>query len=918
MRKGRYGLEAWQEERKEKVLRDVRGPAERFFGALFRREGTGLFGLLMLSLMYLYPGFWPLPLAAFSLLVFVRFLLTRKDHLPMRMPKGFSGHDYNAPRAGGFRPAEGMFYLGNADGSLEELWIGRDDILTHMLVLGTTGAGKTETLVSLAFNYFAVGSGFIYVDPKAAPRLAVQIWTMARMLGREDDFLVISYMADRGKTMRNQTSEHHGRRKSNTQNPFAVGDANSLTQLLFALMPSDENGQSSIFSSNAQALISGLLFVLVERRDMGLEPLSIETIRSYLMNIPKIDALARDERYSETASLALQAGLATVGWDKSRDLSHQPKNFPEQYGYARAYFGRALSLLVDNYGHIFRVSHGEVDAVDVITNRRIFLTLIPSMDKDPKELKNLGQICLASVRNACAVGLGGAIQGRVSDVLGALPTASPVPFGVIVDEYAAIETPGFEILLTQGRGLGMAVIVASQDFAGIRRASEAAAEQIVSNSKIKLFMTTEDPRQTAELVQKLAGQGYVLKSSGFAVDREHGGSTYHDSCQVNSERLERVDFRDLQKQTEGEVTISFKGEIIRGRTFYANPPLAPSQHVRLNVFLQCGDPNVDELLARFGAHRNLVGAFLARARLKMDGRAGDGGWEEYGGERHEVEEYEEGYEEENGDNGDKESKEDQEATDAGMFQNGSLALGKKAEKTDPDYLAGRVEEEWEEMERCADEMELSGIGAFMRGKKGSVGVADRGISAVCCLDSRVFRKNGGGGLFTEEAYEGVLFSVEEDDRANEEENGFWRGNEGGAGRRGLKSGEEKILAGGTEERTDLMSLDHGGTDSDGVCGGEFSLKRGKGASGGAGEENIPDSAGELCPLTLEGPEQGKKECGKKAGGRETAGRDCLVHDARPVGRGDRCGTEASGVEKKEKRKPGGRHADALETLLNNL
>ncbi|MBO4369109.1 MAG: TraM recognition domain-containing protein, partial [Desulfovibrio sp.] len=656
---------------------------------LLGRSGSTVLGRILISLCFYAPAFWPLSLCIFFLLFIARKQATRFDHLPMRMPKRYPKRDYNAPAPNhSFKRAEGIFFLGNADRTNEELWISKDDILTHMLVLGTTGAGKTETLVSLAFNYFAVGSGFIYVDPKAAPRLGVQIWTMARILGREDDFLVISYMAEKEEEKRGDPHRRAGRkpRQSNTQNPFAVGDANSLTQLLFALMPSDENGQASIFSSNAQTLISGLLFVLVERRDMGLEPLSIETIRSYLMNIPKIDALARETQYSETASLALQAGLATVGWDKSKDLSHQPKSFPEQYGYARAYFGRALSLLVDSYGHIFRVSHGEVDARDVITNRRIFVTLIPSMDKDPKELKNLGQICLASVRNACAVGLGCALEGKVADVLGSLPTEAPVPFGVIVDEYAAIETPGFEILLTQGRGLGMACIVASQDFAGIKRASEAAAEQIVSNSKIKMFMTTEDPRQTADLVKNLAGQGYVLKSSGFSVDKKSQSHAYYDNCQVSCERMERVDFRDLQKQIEGDVTLSFKGEIIRARTFFANPPLSPEQHIRLNVFLQCHEPNADDLVAQFGRHKKLLTAFLARFARSEGNDTG----EEKGHEHKTI-----------------------------------------TVCSEDDLCA--LEDDWEGMECFEESSMLSQIGFCMREKWGSMNVSDLAISVVTCL-----------------------------------------------------------------------------------------------------------------------------------------------------------------------------------------
>ena len=72
----------------------------------------------------------------------------------------------------------------------KELWIAKDDLLTHMLVLGTTGAGRTETLVSLSFNCLAQGSGLMYLDPKAAPKLAVQIYTMCRIMGRNDDFLL--------------------------------------------------------------------------------------------------------------------------------------------------------------------------------------------------------------------------------------------------------------------------------------------------------------------------------------------------------------------------------------------------------------------------------------------------------------------------------------------------------------------------------------------------------------------------------------------------------------------------------------------------------------------------------------------------------------------------------------------------------
>ena len=451
----------------------------------------------------------------------------------------------------------------------------------------------------------------MYLDPKAAPKLAAQICTMCRIMGRDDDFLLLSYMADKKaqEAMRTRGNMRTPVRQSNTTNPFASGTANQLTQMLFALMPEEGAGGNAIFSNNAQTLISGLMFALVELRDKGETPLSIGVIRKYLMSLPDVDALARRTDISEKAILALRAGLATVGWDISRELAQQPRSFAEQYAYARAYFGRALSLLVDNYGRIFLTTHGEVDAVDVITSRRIYLTLIPSMDKDPKELKNLGQICLSSIRNACAVGLGDSIQGSLSDVLGSLPTDARTPFGVVVDEYAAIETPGFEILLTQGRGLGIAVTVASQDFAGIKRASETAANQIVSNCKVKIFMCQEDPKTTMDLVSSIAGQSWVQRTTGWAVKNPSCGMQFADNLAVAGERIARVDFRDLQKQVEGQMTLFFKGELIRARSFYAAPPLKPSQEVRLISHLKMRAPSPASL-RRAADARNAVKRML--------------------------------------------------------------------------------------------------------------------------------------------------------------------------------------------------------------------------------------------------------------------------------------------------------------------
>ena len=151
-----------------------------------------------------------------------------------------------------------------------------------------------------------------------------------------------------------------------------------------------------------------------------------------------------------------------------------------------------------------------MDFADAIMQRRILVVLLPSLEKSPAELSGLGKISLSALRNACAVGLGSKIEGDAADVLESLPTEAVGigPYLCIVDEYAAIVTPGFEVVLTQGRGLGIAAIVASQDYAGILEADKKGAQQMVANTSIKVFMKNHDSVFNGQNGQKFL---YIFK-----------------------------------------------------------------------------------------------------------------------------------------------------------------------------------------------------------------------------------------------------------------------------------------------------------------------------------------------------------------------------------------------------------------------
>ena len=586
------GLEDQEAQERKRLLRDVRTFGQKATDTLAKGPvqigGIFISGLcLMVFPMYATPLFWV------GVLFFVlRFRCANNERLPFRLPMGLSGTDKGDPLPGrrGFAKPEGLFFLGNRMQDGQELWLKAKDILTHCLLFGTTGSGKTETLVSLSYNSLATGSGLFYIDPKASPKLSMQIWQMARFLGRDDDYRVLNY----GTSGKVKGKSPH--RLSNTNNPFTFGSAEALTQLLVSLMPASD-GANSIFADKAQALISGVMYALVDLRDKGLLKLSTSVIRDALA-LEKCVALALRPELDEESRASIQAALGTSGWIAGREMKDQPPSFAEQFGYAQSYFGKALSSLTDTYSHIYGAEDGEVDFADAIMQRRILVVLLPSLEKAAAERASLGKISLSAIRNACAVGLGAQIEGNAADVLEALPTDAIGigPYLCIVDEYAAIVTPGFEVVLTQGRGLGIAAIVASQDYAGILEADKKGAQQMVANTSIKIFMKMQDAEKTWELLRGQAGQSTVVRTTGYAVNEKIGASDYRDTMSTTVEKEDRVELRDLQEQIEGEAHFIFSGQVVRGNMFFANPSLKKAQ-LRVPQLLQLGQEDSYDVAA---------------------------------------------------------------------------------------------------------------------------------------------------------------------------------------------------------------------------------------------------------------------------------------------------------------------------------
>lgn len=620
------GVEAHREQDPNRRYRDVRTPLKRFADAVKTPGPAACMALFLCGLP------WVIPFTAqitwlFALPLFLSVLTNWSVRvLPLRLPEWANVVDYGDPKPGrsGFRKARGSYYFGVESTTNKQLFLGKGDVLRHVLLFGTTGAGKTQTLLGYATNFLLMGAGLIFSDAKASPDLAWKIAGLARKFGRDDDVFTMNY-----QTGTRVATDHDPVRLSNTQNPFAIGNSDSLVQIMSALLPKIE-GDNAVFGERAIALLRALFAPLVELRNGGHIRLGVDVLARHL-SINALYRLAIDERVSpRSRQVALDYLNQLPGvqlpeeWAKPSDTA-RPENIPvedlaeaeRQFGFARMYFTQALSSFSETYGHIYLTSAGEIDYEDVVRNRRILVIMLPALEKAPPELASLAKINLSSVRDALKIGLGSGIEGDREDVLESLPTNSRVASVVIADEYAYQTVEGFAITAAQARGLGFSFVFAGQDYAGFRRANEGEAEQIIANTNLKIVMKLEDPQATWQLVKDLAGEADVAMTRGGQQGPDSALLYYKDTGEANYERRNRVDMLDFKAMVEGEALFFMNEHRVRASVFVpGDDNITPKKH-RVNRYVKLSIPRESDVPAMSGAIDGLHAVLEGRVSGQM-------------------------------------------------------------------------------------------------------------------------------------------------------------------------------------------------------------------------------------------------------------------------------------------------------------
>lgn len=516
---------------------------------------------------------------------------------------------------------DGIIFLGNTNEDNTEVWFSNDDVRSHMLVLGTTGSGKTRFLLGLLYQALLIGAGCMYVDGKGDNTVWWLVYSLCRRLGREDDLLLINYLVGAG--VADFDSNRNLSRLSNTTNPLAQGTGEQLRSMIVGLMR--DSGGDDMWKGRASAMLGGLLKTLTYLRDRGELKLSVELVRDYLP-LDKIIELSKrtDIKQSKIAPIKKYL-LELPGYTEEDALLGQinAKAY-EQHTYLTMQLTEVMADLSETYGHIFSVPLGEVDFKDVVFNRRILFVMLPALEKDPDALSGLGKLIVAGVRSALGPALGNSTEGTKRDVIDKKPTNSKLPFLLILDEYGYYSVKGFAVVAAQARSLGVGVVFAGQDYPSFKKGGEEEAASTVANTNITVIMKLQDSKETFDLVESRGGDADVTLTSGH----ENKGSmfsTYTDQNQTRVERRKRINLLDLMSQRPGAAHILFTDKIVRAQLFYADPTQVSKAY--LNKFLMINEGKKAAVDAINGAFDKL-NSLLSNATKKTDEKPSVGNTDE--------------------------------------------------------------------------------------------------------------------------------------------------------------------------------------------------------------------------------------------------------------------------------------------------
>lgn len=356
---------------------------------------------------------------------------------------------------------ENSTFMGHDDTG-EKFYLNVDYRRMHMQVVGTTNAGKTESvLVPLMVDDIEKGRGFIIIDGKSDMSLLNKVYGYAKKHNREHDFVLFSltdYL------------------KSQTYNPLMQGSV-------------DQVAEKVIHSFGIENEFYKVVQFDIFRNVLGI----FKSASEYPTFLKILQAL------NDPAKLVT---LAAIG--KDRLLTEWATAFTNMNKDDRR---DQISGLVSNLGYfvsgdvktLFNVKDPMINLKDVIEQGKICYFQLPVL-KSPMLGKSVAKMVLQD------------IQSQVSERHASGKDEHKF-FGIFLDDFAEYLTKSFVSVLNKSRSANVGVAFAHQAIGDLEALGPEIMNQIQTNANTKVFMRTNEPASTEYFAKTIGTKGSVKTTS---------------------------------------------------------------------------------------------------------------------------------------------------------------------------------------------------------------------------------------------------------------------------------------------------------------------------------------------------------------------------------------------------------------------
>lgn len=329
-----------------------------------------------------------------------------------------------------------------------------EELNMHALVLGATGAGKTNTLMVMVESAIRRGKPVIFVDGKGDPKLIADIERLATKYDRP--FQAFSYEGDL----------HY--------NPLKHGNETELKDKLIAA----EEWTEAYYKRAAERYLQ-LVFQVIKAR--GVTP--------DLVNVQKL---------LETKTLLKWVKKSHLDKERAEEIKTYVSSLDKGHKSAIDGLKDRLALMTEsNVGPLFKDDGEALDLLEAVLEKRVVLLSLSGLSYS-SFTPALGAMIVEDLKSVAA-----AItqQGRDDYIY------------VVLDEFNLFAGEQVVNMINKSRSAGFCCVIATQELADLEIAGgEELVNQIVGNTNVKIVHRQDVP-DSAEYIAGVVGTHIIYRKS---------------------------------------------------------------------------------------------------------------------------------------------------------------------------------------------------------------------------------------------------------------------------------------------------------------------------------------------------------------------------------------------------------------------